>query len=115
MSQPFDPRPNFYAAVPLDRRTMQRGDRDFIESQLRAEATRIIPVWRSQNLVAGIGVAPRVAWLSAAQAESWIGGTEAIFLGLAGDVAHFALELSHLDDPAPAAAVAGAGFTDLRN
>src|SRR5262245_11737030 len=114
MNRPFDARPNFYAAVPLDRRTERRGDRDFIQQHLRHEATRILPVWRSQNLVAGIGVAPRAAWLSAAQAQNWIGGTEAIFLGLAGDVAHFALELSHLDDPAPAAA-AGASFTDLRN
>ena len=114
MSQPFDSRPNFYAAVPLDRRTEQRADRDWIERQLHHGATRILPVWRTQNLVAGIGVAPRAAWLSASQAESWIGGTEAIFLGLAGDVAHFALELSHLEDPAPAAAIAGASFTDLR-
>jgi NAD+ diphosphatase len=115
MSERLGYPPNYYAAVPLDRRTERRGDRDFIEQHLRHEATRILPVWRSQNLVAGIGVEPRAAWLSAAQAESWIGGTEAIFLGLAGDIAHFALELSHLDDPAPAAAIAGAGFTDLRN
>jgi len=114
MNRFIDPRPNFYTAVPLDRRTEQRGDRDFIERHLRHGATRIIPVWRSQNLVAGIGAEPRVAWLSAAQAEAWIGGGEAIFLGIAGEVAHFALELQ-LDDPAPAAAIAGAGFTDLRN
>jgi NAD+ diphosphatase len=115
MSRPLDPRPNFYAAVPLDRRVELRGDRSRIEHHLRHKATRILPVWRSQNLVAGIGVAPRAAWLSVAQAETWIGGGEAIFLGIAGEIAHFALELSHLDDPAPAAAIAGAGFTDLRN
>jgi NAD+ diphosphatase len=115
MSQPFDYRPNFYAAVPLDRRTDQRGDRDFIERHLHHGTTRIIPVWRSQNMVAGIGAEPRVAWLSAPQAEAWIGGGETIFLGIAGEIAHFALEISHLDDPAPAAAIAGAGFTDLRN
>src|SRR5262245_43595540 len=115
MSEFFDSRPNFYAAVPLDRRAMQRSDRDFIERYLHAEATRIIPVWRSQNLVAGIGSEPRAAWLSVSQAESWIGQSEAIFLGVAGDVAHFALELSYLDDPAQAVAVAGAGFTDLRS
>ena len=115
MSPAFDPRPNFYAAVPLDRRAMQRGDRNWIDRLLRHQATRIIPVWRSQNMVAGIGAEPRVAWLSAAQAEAWIDGGEAIFLGIAGEIAHFALELSHLDDPASAAAVAGAGFTDLRN
>jgi NAD+ diphosphatase len=114
MSERLGYPPNFYAAVPLDRRAELRADRAWIERQLRHEATRILPVWRSQNLVAGIGADPRAAWLSATQAESWIGGGDAIFLGLAGDVAHFALELS-LEDPAPAAEIAGAAFTDLRN
>jgi len=115
MSRLPDPRPNFYAAVPLDRRAQQRGDRGWIDRHLRHEATRIIPVWRSQSLVAGIGAEPRVAWLSAAQADAWIGGGEAIFLGLAGETAHFALELSHLEDPAPVAGIAAADFTDLRS
>jgi NAD+ diphosphatase len=115
MSPPPDHRPNYYAALPLDRRAQQRGDQAWIDRLLRDGATRILPVWRAQNLVAGIGEAPRAAWLSMTQAESWIGDSEAIFLGIAGEVAHFALELSHLEDPAPAAAIATAGFTDLRN
>jgi NAD+ diphosphatase len=115
MSLPPDHRPNYYAALPLDRRAQQRGDQAWIERLLRDGATRILPVWRAQNLVAGIGEAPRAAWLSMTQAEAWIGGSDAVFLGIAGDVAHFALELSHLEDPAPAAAMAAAGFTDLRS
>ena len=115
MSLPPDQRPNYYAALPLDRRAQQRGDRAWIERLLRDGATRILPVWRAQNLVAGIGEAPRAAWLSMTQAEAWIGGSDAVFLGIAGEVAHFALELSHLEDPAPAAAMAAAGFTDLRS
>jgi len=115
MSLPPDQRPNYYAALPLDRRAQQRGDPAWIDRLLRDGATRILPVWRAQNLVAGIGEAPRAAWLSMTQVESWIGAGEAIFLGVAGEIAHFALELSHLEDPAPAAAIAAAGFTDLRN
>lgn len=115
MSLPPDERPNYYAALPLDRRAQQRGDQAWIDRLLRDGATRILPVWRAQNLVAGIGDAPRAAWLSMTQAEGWIGGGETIFLGVAGEIAHFALELSHLEDPAPAAAVVAAGFTDLRN
>ena len=115
MSLPPDPRPNYYAALPLDRRAQQRGDQAWIDRLLRDGATRILPIWRAQNLVAGIGEAPRAAWLSLAQAEAWIGGSDAVFLGISGDIAHFALELSHLEDPAPAAAMAAAGFTDLRS
>ncbi len=115
MSLPPDQRPNSYAALPLDRRAQQRGDQAWIDRLLRNGATRILPVWRAQNLVAGIGEAPRAAWLTMTQVESWIGGSETIFLGVAGEIAHFALELSRLEDPAPAAAVAAAGFTDLRN
>jgi NAD+ diphosphatase len=114
MSLPPEKRPNFYAALPLDRRAQQRGDRAWIDRLLRDGATRILPVWRAQNLVAGIGEAPRAAWLSMTQIETWIGGSDAVFLGIAGEIAHFALELSHLEDPAPAAAMAAAGFTDLR-
>ena len=115
MSLPPDHRPNYYAALPLDRRAQQRGDRAWIDRLLRDGATRILPVWRAQNLVAGIGEAPRAAWLSMTQIETWIGGSDAVFLGIAGEIAHFALELSHLEDPAPAAAMAAAGFTDLRS
>jgi len=115
MSLPPEQRPNYYAALPLDRRAQQRGDPAWIDRLLRDGATRILPVWRAQNLVAGIGEAPRAAWLSMTQVESCIGGGETIFLGVAGEIAHFALELSHLEDPAPAAAMAAAGFTDLRS
>ncbi|HEX6091798.1 MAG TPA: NAD(+) diphosphatase [Dongiaceae bacterium] len=115
MSPPPDHRPNYYAALPLDRRAQQRGDQAWIDRLLRDGATRILPVWRAQNLVAGIGEAPRAAWLSMTQIETWIGGSDAVFLGIAGEIAHFALELSHLEDPAPAAAMAAAGFTDLRS
>ena len=115
MSLPPEQRPNYYAALPLDRRAQQRGDQAWIDRLVRDGATRILPVWRAQNLVAGIGEAPRAAWLSLTQVESWIGGSDMVFLGIAGEVAHFALELSHLEDPAPAAAAAAAGFTDLRS
>jgi NAD+ diphosphatase len=114
MNAPSGECPNFYAAVPLDRRAERRRDRDWIEELLRKGISRIIPVWRSQNLIAGIGAEPRAAWLTVAQAEAWIGGTEPVFLGLAEDVAHFALDLSHLEDPAPAV-IAGANFADLRS
>jgi len=114
MSERPEQLPNFYAALPLDRRAQQRADRAWIDQWLRDGATRILPVWRAQNLVAGIGAAPRAAWLTMTQAQTWIGGADTVFLGIAGEVAHFALELSHLEDPAPAAAMAAAGFTDLR-
>jgi hypothetical protein len=70
MSLPPDQRPNYYAALPLDRRAQQRGDQAWIDRLLRDGATRILPVWRAQNLVAGIGEAPRAAWLSMTQAEA---------------------------------------------
>jgi NAD+ diphosphatase len=109
-------RPNFYAALPLDRRAERRRDARWIAARLRLATTRLVPVWRTQSLVLGAGEAPRAGWLSVAQAERWIGDAETVFLGLAGDVAHFALELSHLEDPSPALAeTAGAAFADLRS
>ena len=113
-ADPFD-RPNFYAGGPLDRLAHRRGEAAWIAELLAAPTTRLLPVWRSQNLVIP-GEAPAAAWLPAAEAGALIEGAAALaFLGTIEGVAHFAVEISHHDDPAPVAALApAAGFSDLR-
>jgi len=112
---PAEPRRNFYAGVTVDRMSHLRRDAEWIARRLADPATRILPVWRLQNLVIA-GSAPSAAWLSPERAATLLTEVrEIVFLGDRESVAHFAVEVSHLDDPAPVVGLAEAAtFTDLR-
>ena len=108
-------RPNFYAGAALDRLAQLRHDAEWIARRLADPTTRLLPVWRTHNLVVS-GSAPRAAWLPVERAGHLLTEVREIaFLGFYEQVAHFAVEVSHLDDPAPVASLAEAAtFTDLR-
>ncbi len=113
---PADPfRPNFYAGAALERLAQLRRDAAWIAARLADPATRILPIWRAHNLVIP-GSAPRAGWLPVERARRLLNeAREIAFLGYHQRIAHFAIEVSHLDDPAPVASLAeAAAFTDLR-
>ncbi len=107
-------RVNFYAGGALDRAGMRRKDREWVASLLAGSAARFVPLWRGQNLVmSGTDAEPRAAFLRRAEIAE-IGG-EPVLLGLDGDTAYFALDLSHAAAPLAALAPGAPGeFTDLR-
>ena len=93
---------NFYAESGLDRASERRKDAAWVEAQWRRAETRIVPVWRSRNLVEP--TAPRPLLLEAGAAAATLdAAAEPVFLGLAGDAAYFALDLSHLEADAEGA------------
>ena len=105
-------RVNFYAGVGLDRMAERRGDTAWIEKLFRAAESRLIPVWRTRNLIAE-GTVPEAVFLSAA--ESAIDAAATLFLGILEDRAYFAADLSHLEEHALPAVTGGRGsFIDLR-
>jgi len=108
-------RPNFYASAAVDRQGHLRRDDRWLAQRLADPATRILPVWRTHNLVIA-GSTPSAAWLSVERAAVLLReGREVAFLGVHESIAHFAIEVSHLDDPAPVASLAEAAtFADLR-
>ena len=108
-------RPNFYASAAVDRQGHLRRDDQWLAQRLADPATRILPVWRTHNLVIA-GSTPSAAWLSVERAAVLLReGREVAFLGVHESIAHFAIEVSHLDDPAPVASLAEAAtFADLR-
>lgn len=110
-----DRQPNFYESGGLDRLSHLRGDADWLAQRLRDPATRILPVWRTQNLIVA-GTAPVAAALSVSTATEFMtSASELTFLGLIDSAACFAIEVSHLEDPTPVAGlVSDASFTDLR-
>ncbi|MCC7274347.1 MAG: NAD(+) diphosphatase [Alphaproteobacteria bacterium] len=108
-------RPNFYASSGLDRVSHLRRDADWLAARLADPSSRIQPVWRSQSFVAP-GERPAAGWLSPIDlGEHVAAGATVALLGLYEGIAHFALDLSHVEDPGADATLAGRGaFMDLR-
>ncbi len=104
-----------YSGSPLDRATDKRRDESWIADKLHDRATRIVPVWRNRNLVSS-GDQPHPITLTGAHARGvlQISG-EVVFLGLQGDAALFAADVSSLELPELASISGRADFYDLRD
>jgi NAD+ diphosphatase len=106
-------KPNVFAGSPLDRADHRRKDNDWIAGRLSHPATRILPVWRGHNLVAGMaGGAPGLAALAAPSIGQYVHAQPWAFLGLRDDTPYFAIDLSALDEPLTPPP--GESFEDLR-
>src|SRR5476651_72930 len=103
---------NFYVIEALDRASARRRDSDWFARQLADPKSRLTPVWRGQNLLRE-GEEPKAAFLSREEAESLLAGAADIaLLGLIGDSAYFAFDLSHREEPPN---LPGLRFADLRS
>jgi NAD+ diphosphatase len=106
------PDTNFYVITALDRATAHRRDADWLARQLADPKSRLLPIWRGQNLLRD-EAAPAAALLSRGEADSLLAGARDIaLLGFIGGTAHFAVDLSHREEPPP---LPGARFADLRS
>ena len=110
------PRPNPLTGSPLDRAGLRREDLAWIEARLAAPDSLFVPSWRSQSLVRDIeGGGTEILFLARDAAESAIAaGGDWAFLGLRGDVAVFAVDLSAVEDPLPLLPPGIGAFADLR-
>jgi NAD+ diphosphatase len=113
------PTPNFYASGGLDRATDRRHDEAWLAARLVDERARFVPVWRAHNLIAngeGSAEGPAPAFLGAVQAAALLAeGGEVAFLGLVGEVPHFALAVPDRGDAPHEAGLPGGGaYMDLR-
>jgi len=103
-----------FSGNPLNRLSEKRADAAWIAEKLRHPASLILPLWRLQPFLATAGDAPKAGFLRPGLAES-LAGPDAvcIFLGLEGERALFALDVSAAENPATA--LAGLGeFHELR-
>jgi len=107
--------PNFYAANGLDRAGHRRREPDWLSQQLAHRETLFVPVWRGQNLVAGIAEGVPTAMLVRREALVSLEG-EAVLLGLREARAYFALDLSDREAPLETIRTEGpVEFADLRH
>lgn len=116
MAPRHEPYRHFYAGLGLDRVSLLRRDAAWIQARLADPASVLVPVWRAQNFVR-TGDMPAAARLTIATAAELVGlAREVVLLGLEGETACFALELSHIEAPDRLTPLVGAGrFADLRS
>jgi NAD+ diphosphatase len=122
--------PNYYTHPGFERVGLRRRDLDWIREQVLHPASRLVPVWRTQNLVIEIeGAEPRAAVLAVEAVGSVLGGLadvedrlgrgEIVFLGVHDERAHFALDISAIEAPldtmrSPTLAAAGIADAEVR-
>lgn len=113
------PSRNFYTGSGLDRAEHLRDDAEWLLAQLAKPTTRVLPVWRTKNLIevrAETQSDPQPVWLQSLDAAHLIDlADQLIFLGLRQGEVHVALDFSTIEEPAEHPALAPLGeFVDLR-
>ena len=108
-----------FAGSPLNRASEKRTDSNWIEAKRRDPSSLILPMWRLEPFILGSeksGPPIELGLLRAGIVESLVNGDAlCIFLGLDGDRAVFALDVSDAADPADVGPLAGLGyFRDAR-
>ena len=93
---------NVFAGNPLDRAANLRRDQAWLGDRLQEPGTRFLLLWKLNALVTD-AAAPQIAWQPATVASPFLGAdNKCVFLGLDGDAARFAIDVSHAsDDDAP--------------
>jgi NAD+ diphosphatase len=109
--------PNFYSAGGVDRVSALRKDPGWLAARLAERETRFVPVWRALNLVQDTVNGPVPLLLDRDRVAPLLGEEAGpVLLGLDGDRAVFALDLSATESPLEVAALDSAThqFRDLR-
>ncbi len=111
---------HFYASEELDRVAHLRGDEDWLSARLDDPESLVLPVWRGRlfvELEREGDEPPRPVYLNVADAKELVDDLQAaaILLGTQGGRAHFAVDLSSIDNPEECSLLAQRGhFVSLR-
>jgi len=106
---------NHYADEILDRAAHLRTDENWLTAQFEAGHTLVIPVWRSRNLVTN-REQPQGVMLPMTRARDLIDASKAtVLLGIRNDIAHFAVDISSLEEHDVRDLNDGSEFVDLRS
>ncbi len=104
-----------YAGGDLDRAGLFRKDEAWILEKLAHPESQIVPVWRSMNLVDNLASAPATRLVARADANDILDNAHQVtLLGVAGEVAYFAADISLLDEEPALQLVHQGQFVDLR-
>ena len=98
----------------LDRAAEFRRDEAWIAAKLGDPKSRIVPVWRDRSLVLHGDAASAVLVTGSHVTGAVDLASEVALLGVDGDIAYFAADLSHHETPRAEFLDGGAQFMDLR-
>ncbi len=87
-----------FGGNPLDRAANQRHEDGWLEAQLAATDSRFLPFWRL-SVLTHESEEPGLLWLDGSVRRHLDEGVSPVFLGLREGRAHFAVDLSVLDEP----------------
>ncbi len=106
-----------FSGNPLDRASLRRTDAGWLAARRADPSSRVHPLWKLQPFLLGEKDRPEAAWFRPGLCESLAApDAPCIFLGLDGDEAHFAIDISAAADPENQGALAGLGhFRDMRS
>ncbi len=90
----------FYTALGLDRAHTLREDEEWLAQRLGGAGIRVFPLWRDRVLVSAADNPDAILMADAEATALHSQSGETVFLGVDGDVAYFATDLSHLEEPA---------------
>ena len=107
---------NYFSAGDLDRSTLLRPKREWLEERLADAATRIVPVWRTRNLLDDDDRAPQPVLFSPGDVRTaGLDCDDAILLGTRDGVAFLALDIGGDEAAAARLIPPGASFRELRD
>lgn len=87
-------RVNVFSGNPLDRAGNERRNAEWVQARLQEPGTRFLPMWQLRPLMQ-LGEPLSIGWLGHADVANYLAdGASCILLGLKGDVAHFAIDVS---------------------
>jgi NAD+ diphosphatase len=104
--------PYAFSGSPIERVDFRRRDRAWIAERLDDPASRVLPVWRLAVAVGNDRGA--LAWAGREVIARRDPGTEPILLGVLGERACFAVDVSTRAEPAVELALGAVSFPDLR-
>ena len=109
--------PNFFAETGLNRMSERRTDADWLRTVQDAANAVILPVWKTQNLVVQVQETSRAVMVTMTEVrETLEADAHLVFLGYRDGTPHFAVDLSHHDDPLSLPPLSGRGeFRDIRD
>ncbi len=112
----FPSTPNPYTGSPLNRAAERRNDSEWVSAKLADPESLFVPVWRTRSLLRRDASGdPAGLLLPATEAVPWLDGSYPwALLGLLGERAVFALDLSANEDPT-GDLPPGGEFTDMRS
>jgi NAD+ diphosphatase len=86
-----------FSANPLDRASNQRGSDDWLQQQRLAPTSRYLLLWKL-NVLLSVDDATSLAWLDGSRIPAgWM--PEPVLLGVDDGIAHYAVDVSAMDDP----------------